>query len=66
MSKAGDRFLEIVKESARERIQPKVYDHMSIVYSTLPNSVLSGACLILIEEMVKIPDSFRRMAVADK
>ncbi len=66
LSKAGDRFLEIVKESARERIQPKVYDHMSIVYSTLPNSVLSGACLILIEEMVKIPDSFRRMAVADK
>lgn len=66
LSKAGERFLEIVKNSAKERIQPKVYDNMSIVYSTLPNSVLSGACLLLIEEMVKIPDSFRRMAVADK
>lgn len=65
LSKAGERFLNIVKESAKERILPKVYDNMNIVFSSLPDSVLSGACLLLIEEMVKTPDSFRR-AAADK
>lgn len=56
LSKAGDRFLNIVKESVKERILPELYDNMEIVISQLNDSVLRGACMLLMKEMVREPE----------
>lgn len=58
LSKAGNRFLNTVKASVRERVLPKVYDNVDIVLSILPDAVLKGVCLQLVEELLETPEIF--------
>lgn len=62
LSKAGQNFLKIVQESIKERVLPKVYCTMEIKLSNIPDSVLKGVCLLLVEEMVKNPEVFMQQA----
>lgn len=66
LSKSGERFLNVVKESVRERVLPKVYDKVEIVLSNLSDSVLCGVCLQVVGELVKTPEIFMKEKLSKK
>lgn len=58
MSLAGERFLDVIKATVKERVIPDMYNNMEIKLSTLSDSVLRGVCMTLMEEIVRRPEDF--------
>lgn len=54
----GTPFLEEVKRVVKARVLPQIYEKTDISLSILENSVLRGACVHLMEEVMNDPGKF--------
>ncbi|MDO4313976.1 MAG: ROK family protein [Eubacteriales bacterium] len=60
LSEAGEKFLDMIKCTVKERVLSEVYNNMEIKLSTLSDAVLQGICISLVEYVVKKPEMFIR------
>lgn len=59
LAQAGPRLLEIVKETARERVLPIIFNHTTITLSTLPTDAATlGAAAVAINAILAQPSDF--------
>ena len=58
MALAGEEFLKVVKESARKRVLPVIFDKTEIVLSKLSDSALKGVCLSLVQKVISKPEYY--------
>ena len=50
--------MKVVKESARERVLPIIFNETEIQLSDLHDSVLSGVCMSFMQRVVEKPELF--------
>ncbi|MDO4518992.1 MAG: ROK family transcriptional regulator [Eubacteriales bacterium] len=60
ISESGVEFLNVVKETVKERCLTKVYDNLEITLSNLKYSTLQGICIAFMNEMIERPEVFIR------
>ena len=58
IARAGEPFLKVVKESARERVLPIIFNETEIQLSNLHDSILSGVCMSFMQRVVEKPELF--------
>ena len=58
LSRAGDDFLAIVRETVEDRIAPDIYKTVDIQISRTSDPVLRGVCMSFINELAENPEEF--------
>ena len=58
ISRAGEDFLSIVRETVRERVAADIYSSVEIKASTTSDPVLRGACMSFVNELARHPEDF--------
>lgn len=58
LSKAGEDFLTVVRETVKERVIPEIYNKMDIDLSELENSALRGTYRIVLKNVLSKPELF--------